>query len=492
MQPSRSQGKAASIRLPIATAAIAIAIFVADTLTDLQISVAVLYVVVVLMAARFCRARALVLVATGCLGLTVVSYFVTPGGSVPEGVANTVISLATILLTTFLVLQAQKAAAAVQEQASLLDQAHDSIIVRNMNDVITYWNRGAQELYGWRAKQAIGKNPHELLRTDFPAPLEDLRAELLRTGHWEGELHHTRSDGTEVVVASRWSLHRDDQQRPVAILETNNDITERKHREDEIRRLNQELEISRLNQELGERAAEIEATNKELESFAYSVSHDLRAPLRHVVGFSELLQKQASGSLDDKSCGYIQAIIESGKRMGNLIDDLLAFSRIGRAETKKTPVSLDQLVKEVVAEFGQETKARDIVWKIHALPVCYGDRSLLRLVVVNLVSNALKFTRMREPAEIEIGRVSGNKTELELFVKDNGAGFDMRYANKLFGVFQRLHLTEEFEGTGIGLATVQRIIHRHGGKVRAEGAVGKGATFYLSLPKSQAAGESTL
>jgi light-regulated signal transduction histidine kinase (bacteriophytochrome) len=155
-------------------------------------------------------------------------------------------------------------------------------------------------------------------------------------------------------------------------------------------------------------------------------------------------------------------------------------------------VSLDQLVKEVVAEFGQETKARDIVWKIHALPVCYGDRSLLRLVVVNLVSNALKFTRMREPAEIEIGRVSGNKTELELFVKDNGAGFDMRYANKLFGVFQRLHLTEEFEGTGIGLATVQRIIHRHGGKVRAEGAVGKGATFYLSLPKSQAAGESTL
>jgi signal transduction histidine kinase len=260
------------------------------------------------------------------------------------------------------------------------------------------------------------------------------------------------------------------------------EVEQRRLREDEIRK---------LNQELGKRAAELEASNKELESFAYSVSHDLRAPLRHMIGYSELLQKQASSLLDDKSQRFIRTILDSAKRMGNLIDDLLAFSRIGRVETRETKVDLEQLVNEVVAEIGQDTKSRDIAWRIGALPVCYGDRSMLKLVVVNLVSNAAKFTRMRKPAEIEIGCVDRNKEEVEVFVRDNGAGFDMQYVDKLFGVFQRLHLPEQFEGTGIGLATVQRIIHRHGGKVRGEGAVDQGATFYFSLPKARDAAART-
>jgi K+-sensing histidine kinase KdpD len=259
------------------------------------------------------------------------------------------------------------------------------------------------------------------------------------------------------------------------------ELEQRKRREDEIRK---------LNSELAKRARELETSNNELESFAYSVSHDLRAPLRHVVGYSELLQKHASSSLDEKSRRYMQTILESSKRMGNLIDDLLAFSRIGRAETKKTLVSLDQLVKEVVAEIGQDTKGRDIRWNIVPLPACYGDRSMLRLVIVNLLSNAVKFTGLRAQAEIEIGCVDG-EDEVEVFVSDNGAGFDMLYVDKLFGVFQRLHLPEEFEGTGIGLATVRRIIHRHGGEVRAEGGVDQGATFYLSLPKGHDAAERT-
>jgi signal transduction histidine kinase len=257
------------------------------------------------------------------------------------------------------------------------------------------------------------------------------------------------------------------------------EVEQRKRREDE---------ILKLNNELAERASELETSNNELESFAYSVSHDLRAPLRHVVGYSELLQKQASSLLDEKSRRFLQTILESAKRMGNLIDDLLAFSRIGRAETKKTLVSLDQLVKEVVAEIGQDAGGRDIVWKIHPLPVCYGDRSMLRLVIANLLSNAVKFTRVRAQAEIEIGCADG-EDEVEVFVRDNGAGFDMQYVDKLFGVFQRLHLPEEFEGTGIGLATVRRIIHRHGGEVRAEGGVDQGATFYFSVPKAQVAAE---
>jgi PAS domain S-box-containing protein len=359
------------------------------------------------------------------------------------------------------------------QQARLLDQTHDPILVRDMNSVITYWNRAAEELYGWRAEEVIGRRSYELFKTVFPTPLDELQEQLLRTGHWEGELTRTKADGSSVTVACRWALRRDGQDQAVSILETNNDISARKHREEEIRRLNRELE---------RRADELEIANKELESFAYSVSHDLRAPLRHVVGYGELLQKQAFSSLDDKSRRYMKTILESAKRMGNLIDDLLAFSRIGRAETKKTKVDLTQLANEVVAELGQETKGRDIVWKIGVLPNCRGDRSMLKLVLVNLISNAVKFTRLRSPAEVEIG-CTDRPNRTEVFVRDNGAGFDTRYVHKLFGVFQRLHSTEEFEGTGIGLATVQRIIHRHGGQVRAEGALDHGATFYFSVPE---------
>ena len=177
-------------------------------------------------------------------------------------------------------------------------------------------------------------------------------------------------------------------------------------------------------------------------------------------------------------------ILESAKRMGELIDDLLAFSRIGRAETQKISVNLEQLVKEALSEVKQDTDGRNIGWRIGALPNVYGDRSMLRLALVNLVSNAVKFTRNRDPAEIEIGCTGGKQDEVVVFIKDNGVGFDMKYVNKLFGVFQRLHRAEEFEGTGIGLATVQRIIHRHGGRIWAEGVLDGGATFYFAVPKS--------
>jgi light-regulated signal transduction histidine kinase (bacteriophytochrome) len=237
-----------------------------------------------------------------------------------------------------------------------------------------------------------------------------------------------------------------------------------------------------MRQKLASQAAELEASNKELESFAYSVSHDLRAPLRHVVGYAELLHKHSTTALDDKSQHYMREIQDSAMRMGVLIDDLLGFSRVGRGETRKVVVSLQQLVQESVSELTEEARGREIAWKIATLPACYGDRSMLKLVLQNLIANAIKFTRTRERAEIEIGCTSGKPNEVVVFVRDNGIGFDMRYADKLFGVFQRLHAAEDFEGTGIGLATVQRIIHRHGGEVRAEGAPDHGATFYVSLP----------
>jgi light-regulated signal transduction histidine kinase (bacteriophytochrome) len=299
---------------------------------------------------------------------------------------------------------------------------------------------------------------------------------LLATGRWEGELEKSRADGSGVTVASRWSLRRDDQGQPAAILETNNDITEPKRREQEIRT---------LNQELGKRTTELEAINKELEAFAYSVSHDLRAPLRHLSGFAELLQKNAGSSLNEKSSRYLTIMLDSAKRMGNLIDDLLAFSRISRLEARKGLVSLEQLLEEVLGEVRPETEGREVVWKVGALPAWHADRSMLRMVLVNLIGNAVKFTRTRPRAEIEIGCLERRKNQVVVFVRDNGVGFDMKYVNKLFGVFQRLHPTEAFEGTGIGLATVQRIVQRHGGRVWAEGQLDRGATFYFSLSESQ-------
>jgi len=363
----------------------------------------------------------------------------------------------------------------IREQARLIDQTHDCIFVRDMNDVITFWNRGAEELYGWSAEEAVGKKSRDLLRTVVPEASAKALEVLLTTDRWEGELIETKADGAEVVVSSRWSLRRDEQGQPAAVLVTKNDITARKHREEE---------IVALNRELVKRAEDLAAANKELESFAYSVSHDLRAPLRHVIGYAELLQEQAASSLDEKSRRYTKTILDSAKRLGVLIDDLLGFSRIGRADTNKTTVDLGQLVREVIAELRPQIGNRDIAWNVGALPGCHGDRAMLKVALVNLISNAVKFSRQRARAEIAIGSTEGQHSQIEIFIRDNGAGFDMRHADKLFGVFQRLHLSEELEGTGIGLATVQRIIHRHGGNIRAEAALDQGATFYLSLPRA--------
>jgi PAS domain S-box-containing protein len=396
------------------------------------------------------------------------------------------VALITFLGTAFVVsslMAARKRANEVlREQASLLHLTHDTIFVRDRQNVITYWNRGAEQRYGWTSEEAVGKVSHQLAQTIFPAPLEAIDAELLRTGHWEGELIHTKRDGTQIVVASRWALQRDNSGNAVAILETNNDITARKRAEEELRTLNEELE-----QRVIDRTAELDSINRELEAFTYSVSHDLRAPLRHMVGYTELLQTHASSLLDAKSRQYTMTILEASKRMGTLIDDLLAFSRVSRAEMQQTTVSLEQLVQEALAEVRPETAGRDIAWTIGPLPAVYGDRSMLRLALVNLISNAVKFTRTRPQAQIEIGSTSGAADGTVVFVRDNGVGFDMKYANKLFGVFQRLHRAEEFEGTGIGLASVQRIIHRHGGGVWAEALVDRGATFSFSVPGSSEA-----
>jgi light-regulated signal transduction histidine kinase (bacteriophytochrome) len=241
----------------------------------------------------------------------------------------------------------------------------------------------------------------------------------------------------------------------------------------------------RVADELQRRGELLEAANKELEAFSYSVSHDLRAPLRHIDGYASLLAK--SISLDDKAKRYLQTISESATRMGQLIDDLLVFSRMGRQEMLHDAVNLNHLIASVLHDLRHDLQDRTISWTIAQLPEVTGDAAMLRQVFANLVGNAIKFTGTRPQATIEIGSRQTSREEAVVFVRDNGVGFDMRYANKLFGVFQRLHRADEFEGTGIGLANVRRIIHRHGGKTWAEGTLGEGAVFYVSLPMTRPA-----
>jgi two-component system, sensor histidine kinase and response regulator len=241
------------------------------------------------------------------------------------------------------------------------------------------------------------------------------------------------------------------------------------------------LQNAVLEKRVGERTAELEIANKELEAFSYSVSHDLRAPLRHIDGFINIVLQDYAGEMPPGARRMLDIVSNSARRMGLLIDDLLHFSQLGRHQLGKQLINVSELFGEVLDELGKDHAGRKVDIQIGELPNCQGDRSLLRQVIVNLLSNAFKFTRQRENPAVEIGgRVEGE--ELVYFVRDNGAGFDMQYAGQLFGVFQRLHRAEEFEGSGIGLSIVQRIIVRHGGRIWADAAVDRGATFYFTLP----------
>ncbi|MFI5251641.1 MAG: PAS domain S-box protein [Bacteroidota bacterium] len=539
----------------------------------------------------------------------------------------------------------RRAQQSLEKQAQLLNLVYDAVIVKSTGDErITYWNRGAEEMYGWNIVEAAGKQMDALLETSFTETRESIIDILLKSGRWEGELIQRKKDGTPITVLSRWTIERDRTGTPIGILEINNDITARKHMEDALQKANEglekrvkertarlanineelkteisvrmkveaqlrrsreqysllaenipelvftarqdgyveycnrrwydftgtnpdiplgrgwesvihpddlktsidtwtqsvtkgiaydfqlrfrradgayrwhiiraipwrnnegkimrwfgtctdidaqkqaEREIKRFNEELERRVArrteELTSANKELEAFTYSVSHDLRSPLRHIEGFITMLMEDLHGALDEPDLQHLNSIAVSSQHMGTMIDGLLAFSRLGKTEVATTIVQPGELVNEIIRNMEQELKDRSITWNIQSLPPVKADPVLLRLALTNLISNSVKYTGKLNQACIDIGALPRQGNHETFYIRDNGVGFDMTYSDKLFGVFQRLHSEDEFEGLGIGLANVRRIIEKHGGKIWAEGKVDSGATFYFTLPSA--------
>lgn len=334
-------------------------------------------------------------------------------------------------------------------------------------------NDAALQQYGYSMEEFLGLNILQIRpNTDLDSLLQNLAApaqRLERSGSWT----HVRKDGTELQVEI--SSHELEFEGRNARLVLSNDVTDRERAAEEIKKLNETLE-----QRVKDRTVELEAVNDELESFAYSVSHDLRAPLRAIDGFSKALLDDCAEMLNQQGIGYIERVRSASQNMAELIEDLLNLSRMTRREMNRREVDLAQIAAEVVRQLREGEPERNVRFECELELTCSCDRGLLRVVLENLIGNAWKFTSKVEDPEISFTRTEENG-ESWFVIKDNGAGFDMRYADKLFGAFQRLHSKNEFQGTGIGLATVQRIINRHGGSVRAEGKVGEGAKFYFKL-----------
>jgi PAS domain S-box-containing protein len=357
---------------------------------------------------------------------------------------------------------------------NLLESAPDAMIIVNREGRIDLVNAQAVKLFGYSREEMIGEAVEQLV----PERLQAMHA-AHRAGYTHAPkpramgiglaLHGRRKDGSEFPVEI--SLSPIETEQGVLISGAIRDITERQRFDQQIRELNEQLK---------RRVSELGHINRELETFSYSVSHDLRTPLRHIDGFARILKEEHSADIPADAQKYLERILDAANHMGDLIDDLLNLARIGRKELVRKSVDLGAMARRAAAETAAETAERKIEWQIDPLPKSECDPGLVDLVFSNLLSNAVKFSKNHTRPEIHVGAVTKDG-EQAIFVRDNGVGFDQKYADKLFGVFQRLHSQHEFEGTGIGLATVQRIIHRHGGRIWAEAERGRGATFFFTL-----------
>jgi PAS domain S-box-containing protein len=368
-------------------------------------------------------------------------------------------------------------------QAALLDLAYDAIFARDLDGRITYWNAAAEDAYGFTRAEAVGQIAHDMLSTRFPEPLASIEASLTQRGRWEGELTHRRADGQSIVVESRWAARRSPGGSLLGFLEINRDITARKDAEREALRRAEEIQAlnATLERRVQQRTVYLERANKNLAAFTYSAAHDLRTPLRALSGFAEALIEDYGDRLDEKGRGYAGRIEAASAHMATVLDDLLHLSQVSTAEMNLQNVDLSAEVTAICDQLRARNPGRRVLVTVEDGVRVTADRPLIRTVLENLLENAWKFTAGREHATIQFGVTPVDDAPLCCYVRDNGAGFDPAYANKLFQPFQRLHAASEYPGTGTGLASVQRIIDRHGGRTWAEGAVGRGATFYFTL-----------
>ena len=373
-------------------------------------------------------------------------------------------------------------------KSAILQAAVDAIISIDHEGKVEEWNPAAEHMFGYTQAQVLGREMAEIIVPERlrPAHRQHMRGflsfEQLPSAGRRYELSAVHADGHEFPI--ELTLARIPIEGPATFTGFIRDLTEQKRAEEQILGLNAELE-----QRVNRRTAQLEAANKELEAFSYSVSHDLRAPLRHIEGFVEMLQLNAAPALDPECRGFLTTIAGSARRMSKLIDDLLAFSRMARTEMSRSSIDMMVLFELARNELTHNEQGRSVCWSIGPLPSVEGDPVTLRQVVINLLSNALKYTRPRAEARIEVNAYE-TESETIFCIRDNGVGFDPQYAEKLFRVFQRLHSAGQFEGTGIGLAIVHRIVARHGGRTWAEAQIDGGAAFYFSIPKRGQAEET--
>jgi PAS domain S-box-containing protein len=455
--------------VPIVAGALAVGIFLVDTLTTLDTAIAVLYVVVVLLAANVVGRQGVLLVSSGCMVLTVVSYLLSHGPSADTALVRCLVSLAAIGATAFLALKNQSANEVLRGQARLLDLTHDTIFVRDMNDCITYWNRGAEELYGWRRDEAIGKVSHQLMATVFPTPLEGITAELLRVGRWEGELVHTKRDGTRVTVSSRWSLQRDERGRPIAVMETNNDITERNRAQDALRRTQAELIHVNRVMTLGELTA--------------SIAHEVNQPLAGIVanGGACLRWLDRRPPELDEARAAVRSIISDGMRASEVIQHLRALSK--KAELQKARLDLNGVIDDVLRLVHRELLEQLVSPRLElapALPLVLGDRVQLQQVILNLVMNGMEAMAnvTDRPHELVIRSRRDDGVHVLIEIEDAGDGIDPKYLDRLFSAF----FTTKPDGMGMGLSISRSIIEAHGGRIWATRNAQVGSTFHFTLP----------
>jgi PAS domain S-box-containing protein len=397
----------------------------------------------------------------------------------------------------------EKQSAELREQAQLLDLAHDAIMVRHLDGRIVFWNQGAAERYGWSKKEAIGRITHQLLQTEFPLPLEELDARLLREGFWEGELEHSRRDGKRIVVASRWVLKRTDDSQSQAVMEINNDITERKRAEKSLLKAHLELEQRVLERtralktsnellevEIGERrraesilaqqSAELARSNSELEQFAYIASHDLQEPLRMVGSYVQLLERNYKNLFDAKGEEYITFAVDGAKRMQMLINDLLAYSRVGTQGNEFALTDCAGVVGLTIKNLQRAIQESGATITCDPLPTVLADKTQLLQLFQNLLANAIKFRAERPPEIYITAKHIGSFWQFA--VKDNGIGIEPRHFERIFLIFQRLHSRRQYPGTGMGLAICKKIVDRHGGTIWPVSEAGMGTTFFFTLP----------